>query len=60
MDKKKYDIISKHFAVPLFEMAHTYTYSALTVENKVVSKKVAKKFEELMAALREQLDEYRK
>lgn len=58
-DKKKFDIIYKHFAKPISEMTMTYQSSALTVENHVVSQKVSKAFDTLLNALKEQLDSYR-
>jgi predicted dinucleotide-binding enzyme len=58
-DSKKFDIIYKRFAKPIADLKMTYESSALTVENKVVSNKVVKKFNELMGALVEQLDSYR-
>ena len=58
-DKKKFDIIFKHFAKPISEMRMTYQSSALTIDNHVVSKKVSKAFDALYEALSEQLDNYR-
>jgi predicted dinucleotide-binding enzyme len=58
-DSEKFDIIYKRFAKPIADLKMTYESSALTVENKVVSNKVVKKFNELMGALVEQLDSYR-
>lgn len=58
-DKKKFDIIYKHFALPISNMKMTYQSSALTIENHVVSPKVSKAFDALFEALSEQLDKYR-
>lgn len=60
MNKKKFDIIFKNFAKPVSAMAMTYKNSALTIENGVKSEKVAKCFDNLVNALNEQLDKYRK
>lgn len=59
MDKKKFNIIYKHFAKPVYDMTMTYENSALTIENKVVNPKVVKCFNELKKALEEQLKSYR-
>lgn len=58
-NSEKFDIIYKRFAKPIADLKMTYESSALTVENKIVSNKVVKKFNELMGALVEQLDSYR-
>lgn len=59
MDKKKFNIIYKHFAKPVYDMAMTYENSVLTIENKVVNPKVVKCFNELKKALEEQLKSYK-
>jgi hypothetical protein len=58
-NSEKFDIIYKRFAKPIADLKMTYESSALTVENKIVSNKVVKKFNELIGALVEQLDSYR-
>lgn len=58
-DKKKFDIIFKHFAKPISDMRMTYQSSATTVENHIVNTKVSKAFDALYKALSEQLDSYR-
>ena len=59
-NKKKFNIIYKHFAKPIADMKMTYNKSALTVDARVVNPKVSKAFQTLMDALNEQLDSYRK
>ena len=53
MDKKKFNIIYKHFAKPVYDMAMTYENSCLTIESGVVNPKVVKCFNELKKALEE-------
>ena len=60
MNKEKFNIIYKHFAKPIYDLAMTYENSVLTIDNKVVYLKVVKCFNELKKALKEQLDKYRK
>ena len=60
LNKKKFDIVYKNFAKPVAGMKEVYERSALTVEAGVVNKKVAECFNNLMKALNEQLDSYRK
>ena len=59
MDKKKFNLVYKNFAIPIFNMAMVYENSAITIENKVVNPKVVNAFNELKKALEEQLNEYR-
>ena len=59
MDKKKFNLVYKNFAIPIFNMAMVYENSAITIENKVVNPKVINAFNELKRALEEQLNEYR-
>lgn len=59
MNKRKFDIIYKHFAKPIADMKMIYSNSALTIEAGVVNSKVVKCFEELNKALKEQLNSYR-
>lgn len=59
-DKKKFNIIYKHFAKPIADMKMTYNNSAMTIEAGVVNSKVSKCFQALMDALNKQLDSYRK
>ena len=59
MNKEKYNIIYKHFAKPIYDMAMTYENSCLTVYAKVVNPKVVKCFNELKKALAEQLKNYK-
>ena len=59
MDKKKFNLVYKNFAIPIFNMAMVYENSAITIENKVVNPKVVNAFNELKRALEEQLNEYR-
>lgn len=59
-DKKKFNIIYKHFAKPIADMKMTYNNSAMTIEAKVVNPEVSKCFQALMDALNKQLDSYRK
>lgn len=60
MDKNKYNIIFKNFAQPIANLKMDYSSSALTVDNGVVDRKVEKAFANLLLALTEQLDKYRK
>ena len=60
MNKEKFNIIYKHFAKPIYDLAMTYENSVLTIDNEVVDFKVVKCFNELKKALKEQLDKYRK
>ena len=59
-DKKKFNIIYKHFAKPIADMKMTYNDSAMTIEAGVVNPKVSKCFQALIDALKKQLDSYRK
>lgn len=59
MDKKKFNLIHKNFAKPIFDMAMVYENSAFTIENKIVNVKVVNAFNELKKALEEQLNGYR-
>ena len=59
MDKKKFNLVYKNFAIPIFNMAMVYENSAITIENKVVNPKVVNAFNELKRTLEEQLNEYR-
>ena len=59
-DKKKFNIIYKHFAKPIADMKMTYNDSAMTIEAGVVNPKVSKCFQALIDALNKQLDSYRK
>lgn len=59
-NKEKFNIIYRYFAKPIENLKVTYQRSALTIENKLVNPKVSKCFDELMDALNEQLDNYRK
>ena len=59
MNKEKYNIVYKHFAKPIYNMAMTYESSCLTVELGAVNPKVVKCFNELKKALEEQLKSYR-
>lgn len=59
MNKEKYNIVYKHFAKPIYNMAMTYENSCLTVDAKVVNPKVVKCFNELKKALEEQLKNYK-
>lgn len=59
MDKKKFNLVYKNFAIPIFNMAMVYENSAFTIENKVVNPKVVNAFNELKRVLEEQLNEYR-
>lgn len=59
-NKEKFNIIYKYFAKPVANLKVTYQNSALTIENRLVNSKVSKCFDELMDALNEQLDNYRK
>lgn len=59
MDKKKFNLVYKNFAIPIFNMAIVYENSAFTIENKVVNPKVVNAFNELKRVLEEQLNEYR-
>lgn len=59
MDKKKFNLVYKNFAIPILNMAMVYENSAITIENKVVNPKVVNAFNELKRALEEQLNEYR-
>ena len=54
-----YNIVYKHFAKPIYNMAMTYESSCLTVESGVVNPKVVKCFNELKKALEGQLKSYR-
>lgn len=47
MDKKKFNLVYKNFAIPIFNMAMVYENSAFTIENKVVNPKVVNAFNEL-------------
>lgn len=58
MDKNKFNTIFKYFAKPISEMKITYECSALT--SGMRDAKVIKCFENLVEALSEQLDSYRK
>ena len=60
MNKEKFNIIYKHFAKPIYDLAMTYENSVLTIDNKVVDFNVVKCFNELKKALKEQLDKYKK
>lgn len=60
MERRKFDIIYKHFAKPIADMKMIYSNSALTIEAKVVDSKVVKCFDDLMKALNKQLEGYRK
>lgn len=59
MDKKKFNLVYKKFAIPIFNMAMVYENSAFTIENKVVNPKVVSAFNELKKALEEQLKSYK-
>lgn len=59
MNKEKYNIVYKHFAKPIYDMAMIYESSCLTVESGVVNPKVVKCFNELKKALEEQLKSYK-
>ena len=59
-NKDKFNIIYKYFAKPIADMKMTYNNSAMTIEAGVVNPKVLKAFQNLMNALNEQLDNYRK
>lgn len=59
-DKKKFNIIYKHFAKPIADMKMTYNDSVMTIEAGVVNPKVSKCFQALIDALNKQLDSYRK
>lgn len=59
-NKDKFNIIYKYFAKPIADMKITYNKSAMTIEAGVVNAKVSKAFQNLMDALNEQLDNYRK
>ena len=59
MDKKKFNLVYKNFAIPIFNMTMVYENSAFTIENKVVNPKVVNAFNELKKALEAQLNEYR-
>ena len=59
MNKEKYNIVYKHFAKPIYNMAMTYESSCLTVESGVVNPNVVKCFNELKKALEGQLKSYR-
>lgn len=59
MDKKKFNLVYKNFAIPIFNMAMVYENSTFTIENKVVNPKVVNAFNELKRVLEEQLNEYR-
>lgn len=56
----KFNIIYKKFAKPIADMKMIYNNSAMTIEAGVVNPKVSKAFQNLMDALNEQLDSYRK
>ena len=58
-NKEKFNIIYKYFAKPIADMKMSYNNSAMTVEAGVVNYKVAKCFENLYKALKEQLNNYR-
>ena len=58
-DKEKFNIIYKHFAKPIADMKMLYNNSAMTVDVGIVNSKVAKCFEDLYKALKEQLNNYR-
>ena len=60
MNKENFNIIYKHFAKPIANMKMTYNNSAMTIEAGIVNPKVSKVFQNLMDALNEQLDSYRK
>ena len=55
-DKKKFNIIYKHFAKPIADMKMTYNNSAMTIEAGVINPKVSKCFQALIDALKKQLD----
>lgn len=59
MDKKKFNLVYKNFAIPIFNMAMVYENSAFTIENKIINPKVVNAFNELKRVLEEQLNEYR-
>lgn len=59
-NKEKFNIIYKKFAKPIADMKMTYNKSVTTIEAGVVNPKVSKAFQNLMDALKEQLDSYRK
>lgn len=59
-NKEKFNIIYKYFAKPIADMKMTYNNSAMTIDARVVNPKVSKSFQNLMDALNEQLDSYRK
>lgn len=59
MNKEKYNIVYKHFAKPIYDMAMTYENSCLTIESGVVNPKVVKCFNELKKVLEEQLKNYK-
>ena len=52
MNKEKFNIIYKHFAKPIYDLAMTYENSVLTIDNKVLDLKVVKCFNELKKALK--------
>lgn len=60
INKDKFNIIYKKFAKPIADMKMTYNNSALTIEAGVVNPKVSNAFQNLIDALNEQLDSYRK
>lgn len=60
INKDKFNIVYKYFAKPIADMKMTYNNSALTIEAGVVNPKVSNAFQNLMDALNEQLDSYRK
>lgn len=60
MDKRKFDIVFKYFAKPIASLKETYEHSALVIDSNTRNPKVVRCFKELMDALNEQLDSYRK
>lgn len=55
---KRFDIVYYRFYRPIYDMALEYESSALTVQNRVNSPEVVKKFRELKEALSKQLNEF--
>ena len=58
-NREKFNIIYKNFAQPVASMKMTYESSALTVGNRLMVPEVVKKYEELLDALKRQLDSFK-
>lgn len=59
MDKKKFNILYKKMAKPIFDISEMYEFSALFNENNLTDKQIVSTFKLLRDQLRKQLDALR-